>query len=503
MSWDQSSRPAPLDTHPVRVIAGHLRDELRALGRYPPGPSGFSIGRTLRTTRDPLPLLLELYEKHGPVFSFRALHHRLVWMIGPDANQFITVSHPEHFHWREGHLGDLTPLIGDGILTTDGEYHDRARRLMMPAFHQRQLESAIEVMVSETERALEGWAPGQVVDVYEWTRGLALRIAMRALLGLDPDDGDHGAAAAHHFERGLAFYGIDAHLRLLRGPGTPWARLQGARRDLDEIVYAEIARRRRHGAPGRTDVMSALIEAEDEDGSRFSDEEVRDQLVTLMFAGHDTSSSNVAFLLYELARHPDVLDRIRDEERRVLAGDPPSAAQLHGQLPELEMAIDEALRLYPPVWIGARRAVSGFEFAGCEVPEGAYVNYSSWASHRLPHVFPEPEAFKPERFSRERKAALPKGAYIPFGGGSRICIGKRFGQTVVRTVVTLLLQRFHPRLLPGYELRLALEPTLSPRGGLPMVAREEPDRPRRNPPRSGAIRQNRRARGASLGRDRR
>jgi cytochrome P450 len=145
--------------------------------------------------------------------------------------------------------------------------------------------------------------------------------------------------------------------------------------------------------------------------------------------------------------------------------------QLNGELPELEMAIDEALRLYPPVWIGARRSVNRFVFAGHEVPEGAYVNYSSWASHRLPHVFPEPEAFIPERFSRERKAALPKGAYIPFGGGSRICIGKRFGQTVVRTVATLLLQRFRPELPPGHELRLALEPTLSPRGGLPLTLR--------------------------------
>jgi cytochrome P450 len=464
-------RPAPLETQPVKVIASELRDELRVRGHYPPGPSGFSLGRTLQTTRDPLPLLLELYERHGPVFSFRALHQRMVWMIGPEANQFITVSHPEHFHWREGHLGDLTPLIGDGILTTDGEYHDRARRLMMPAFHQRQLEAAVEVMLSETRAALDGWAPGQTVDVYEWTRRLALRIAMRALLGLDPEDEGHGAAAAHHFERGLAFYGTDAHLRILRGPRTPWARMQAARRALDEIVYAEIARRRRHPTPGRMDVMSALIDAEDEDGSRFSDEEVRDQLVTLMFAGHDTSSSNVAFLLYELARHRDVLERIRGEQERVLAGEPPTAAQLHGELPELEMAIDEALRLYPPVWIGARRSVNRFVFAGHEVPEGAYVNYSSWASHRLPHVFPEPEAFIPERFSRERKAALPKGAYIPFGGGSRICIGKRFGQTVVRTVATLLLQRFSPGLPPGHELRLALEPTLSPRGGLPLTLR--------------------------------
>jgi cytochrome P450 len=307
-----------------------------------------------------------------------------------------------------------------------------------------------------------------VVDVYHWARDLAMRIAMRALLGLDPDDGDRGEAAAKHFERALAFYGTDFHLRLIRGPGSPWRRMNAARRVLDEIVYEEIAHRRTAPDPGRQDILSLLLTASDEDGSRLSDEEVRDQVMTLMFAGHDTSTSTLSFLLYELARNPDPLARVLDEQERVLGGAPPTPAQLHGSLPYLDMVLDETLRLYPPAWIGPRRAVREFEFGGYRVPAGAYVNYSSWASHRLPEVFPQPEAFIPERFEPERKAALPRGAYVPFGGGSRICIGKRFGQTEVKLVATLILQRHGLELLPGRTMSVRQMPTLSPDGGLGM-----------------------------------
>jgi cytochrome P450 len=292
-----------------------------------------------------------------------------------------------------------------------------------------------------------------------------MRIAMRALFGLDPDDGDTGASAAHHFERALYWYGTDPWVRILRGPRTPWRRLLESRAVLDRIVLGEIRERRRNPDPERADILSLLIEAADEDGAQLSDIEVRDQAMTLLFAGHDTSTSTISFMLYELAV-------LTDEQDEVLNGATPSAEHLGGTLPRLEMALDETLRLYPPAWIGPRRAMRTFEFGGYEVPAGAYVNYCSWASHRLPEVFPEPEAFIPARFARERKAALPKGAYVPFGGGQRICIGKRFGQTEVRTVATMILQRFRLELRPGRAMTIRQMPTLSPRGGLEMVVRE-------------------------------
>lgn len=466
--------PEQLQANPLLRIVNDLNRERTAEVPFPPGLNDFSIARTFQFVRDPLPVLLPAYQRFGPVFSLRVFHGRVVMMLGPEANHFITVSNADKFHWREGSFGDLIPLLGDGLLTIDGGYHRRARRIMLPAFHRERIAAACDTMVTETLRALDRWEPGQVVDVYHWARELALRIAMKALFGLDPDEDGAGRRAAVDFERALSFYGTDFAVRILRGPRTPWRRMLEARRTLDGIIYGEIARRRAEPDPERTDVMSMLLDARDEDDSVLSDTEVRDQVMTLLFAGHDTTTSTVTFMLYELARHPAALAKLLAEQDRVLPGGRlPTAAELTGEaLPELEMALEETLRLYPAAWVGPRKSVESFEFAGWTVPAGAYVNYSSWASHRLPDVWPEPEAFVPERFTPEAKARLPKGAYIPFGGGSRTCIGMRFGQQEIRTIVTLLLQRHHLELFPGRTMTVRQMPTLSPREPLEMIVRE-------------------------------
>ncbi|HEY4276621.1 MAG TPA: cytochrome P450 [Conexibacter sp.] len=468
------SAPEQLQGNPLKRILIDLNDERQASTPFPPGPGDFNLQRTFRFVRDPLPVLLPAYAQYGPIFSMRIFHGRVVFMLGPEANYYITVSHASNFHWREGSFGDLIPLLGDGLLTIDGAYHRRARLIMVPAFHRERIAATAATMITETTRALDGWQEGQRIDVYRWTRELALRIAMRALFGLDPDEEGAGKRAAVEFERALAFYGTDLAVRVLRGPRTPWARMQAARRLLDQIVYGEIRRRRRNPDPERADVMSMLLEARDEEGRTLSDEEVRDQVMTLLFAGHDTTTSTISFLLYELARHPGALARVFAEQDRVLPGGQlPTPAQLTGEaLPELEMVLDETLRLYPAAWVGPRKALDAFEFNGHTVPAGAYVNYSSWASHRLPDVWPEPEAFVPERFAPEAKARLPKGAYIPFGGGSRTCIGMRFGQQEIRTIATLLLQRHRLELFPGRTMTVRQMPTLSPREPLEMIVRE-------------------------------
>ena len=464
--------PAALSHNPGVRIASDLRAELAARGSFPPGETSFSATRTHRIANDPLPILLSAYERYGPVFSVRVLHGLQVFVLGPEANHFVTVSGAHNFVWREGGLSELEPLLGDGLLTIDGAYHRRARLAMLPAFHREQVAGQVHTMVEETEAALAAWRPGEVIDVYAWARRLAMRIAMRALLGLDPDDGDTGATAAREFERALHFYGTEYPLRVLRGPGSPWWRMHRARGVLDAIVLGEIARRRRGAGGEGGDVLSMLLAAADENGVPLSDREVRDQAVTLLFAGHDTSTSTISFLLYEMARHPAELRRLLTEQDEVLGGRPPSASDLTGAMPRLEMVLDEVLRLYPPAWIGPRRAIRHFELHGVGVPGGAYVNYCSWASHRLPDVFPDPEAFEPERFTAERMAALPKGAYVPFGGGSRTCIGMRFGQMEVKALATLILRRFGLELLPGRTMSVRQMPTLSPRGGLRMMVRE-------------------------------
>ncbi len=475
--------PSLRHENPFRILAQDLADERAATVPYPPGDTGFSLARTKRFMDEPLPLLLEGYERYGPIFTMRILHSNVVFMLGPAANHYITVSHASNFRWRESHFRDLIALLGAGLLTTDDPYHRRSRRIMLPAFHRERIAASIDVMVAETERALDEWTPGAHIDLYTWTRRLATRIAMRALFGIEPD----GTAArtidaAAMFEQALAFYASGYQYRFIRGPRSPWAKLQEASSKLNRLLYGEIAERRATGRRGE-DVLSLLLDAHDEDGSRLDDEQVRDEMMTLLFAGHDTTTSTIAFMFYELARHPWIAERIVAEQgellladsrsRRSTIGGAPNAEQLmSGELKELEMTFEETLRKYPPAWIGPRKAVESFEFEGHTVPGTAYVNYCSWASHHLPDVFAEPEAFRPERFAPEAKAAIPKGAYIPFGGGSRQCIGMRFGQLEVRTIATMILSRFTLELPNSFELTIRQMPTISPKRGLPMIVRE-------------------------------
>jgi cytochrome P450 len=235
-------------------------------------------------------------------------------------------------------------------------------------------------------------------------------------------------------------------MQVMRGPRTPWARMQAATKRLDAIIFSEIDRRRATGARGE-DILSLLIDARDEEGAGLSNRHIRDEVMTLLFAGHDTTTSTVAFLFYELARNP------------------------HERDTDFDLLLDETLRLYPPAWIGPRRSIEPFEVCGVKVPGGIPVNYNSWASHHLPDVWEDPERFDPSRFAPGRRELIPKGAYVPFGGGSRTCIGMRFGQAEIHVIGKRIGERFRLDLQPGYELKIRQMPTISPRHGMPMVVR--------------------------------
>jgi cytochrome P450 len=466
--------PPPLRSYnPFVVLVQDLFDERAATVPFPPGETRFSMARTKRFADEPLPLLLESYERFGPVFTLRLFHSNAVFALGPDANHYITVSHASNFLYRTSYFRDLMGFAGDGLLTTDGDFHRRSRLAMLPGFHRERIAASVDVMVAETNRALATLVPGERIDLYAWTRRLALRIAMRALFGLDPDGpAAHSIDAAALFEQTLSFYARDYPLRMLRGPFTPWDRQQKATRSLNGLIYSEITRRRSTGERGE-DILSLLIDASEEDGGTLTDTQIRDEVMTLLFAGHDTTTSTVAFMFYELARYPGVVARLLAEQDAHLSGGQmggvPNPSQLMGDgLPCLETVLDETLRLYPPAWIGPRRSVEPFELGGQSVPGGVFVNYCSWASHHLSDVFSEPDSFRPERFTAEAKAALPKGAYVPFGGGSRTCIGMRFGQLEIRTIATLLLARFTLTLPEDFELAIRQMPTISPKDGLPM-----------------------------------
>jgi len=451
--------PPPAEANPLRVLANDYRSERTAAeqGGLPPGFTDFSWKRTKSFASDPLPLLLDAYERFGPIFSVRILHGIQVFMLGPAANHYVTVSHASNFSWREGHFRDLIPFLGDGLLTIDGTFHRQSRRIMLPAFHRERIAAAHDTMREETDRALSTWREGDRIDLDGWMRTLALRIAMRALFGLDPDAARGELDAAHEFEVALGFHGRDYLLQILRGPKTPFAQLVAARRKLDGLIYTEIERRRRTGERGQ-DILSLLLDAQDEDGAQLSDHHVRDEVMTLLFAGHDTTTSTVDFMFYELAVNP--------EEERLLVADLDAGSDAR-----LDLVLDETLRKYPAAWIGPRRSIEPFAFAGHHVAGGVSISYSSWASHHLPDVWPDPERFDPERFAPGRIETIPKGAYVPFGGGSRTCIGMRFGEAEIRTIARRILADWHLELEPGHTLRIQQTPTIGPRGELPFRIR--------------------------------
>jgi len=463
--------PPPQSANPLKPMLTDLRNAHRNAVPFPPGAMSFDPRRARRMLVDPLSLMLGAYARYGPVYTLRLLTSNVVVLLGPEANHHLLVANAQNFSWREGSMGNLIPLLGDGLLTVDGEFHRMSRKIMLPVFHRERVVAAFDVIERETASALERWRPGVRLDLYHWTRRLSLRIAMRALFGLDPDAPDVlRADLATLFEEALSFYSHDLPVQMLRGPRTPWSRMRRAKERLDRVIYAEIARRRASGARGE-DLMSLLLDATDESGASLDDRQIRDEVMTLLFAGHDTTTSTLTFLFYELARHPEWARRLRLEQRERLAG-APSGAELMGEsLPLLEQVLDETLRRYPPAWVGPRRSIEPFEVCGVHVPGGAPVVYCSWASHHLPDVWEDPFAFRPERFTPERKAEMPKGQYVPFGAGSRTCIGMRFGQIEIRAMVCAIVAAFDLELEPRYRLEIRQQPTIGPAGGLPVIVR--------------------------------
>ena len=273
------------------------------------------------------------------------------------------------------------------------------------------------------------------------------------------------------FEASLAIHGEPVLVQMLPFPRSPRARAIAARKALDSVVHAEIEERRRRGDPGRG-VLGLLLSASDDGGTPLRTSVVRDQAVTLLFAGHDTTTTTFTFLVHELGRNPRARGAVEDELDRVLRGKNPTAAELDGSaLPVLERSLKETLRRYPPAWVGPRRTTRDVTLEGVPVPSEIGVHYSSWVTHHLPHLYPDPCRFDPDRFLPEREASLPRGAYVPFGGGSRTCLGKRFGEYELRALAAVLFSRVRLEPLSRQEPRVVTTPTLGPKGGLRFIVR--------------------------------
>jgi cytochrome P450 len=454
----------PVALSPARSIAQEWRQARRA-APFPPGDRTFSLARARRFMSDPLDMLLEAYARYGPVFTLRISASPAVVALGPEANRAILLSDPDKFRYRDGGMKVLIPLLGDGLLTTDGAYHRRSRKIVQPAFHHERLAAIHDSMAADTRQAVDAWEPGATIRAFPWAHDLVLRVALRGLFGFDPDAVSSAINPRREFEHAFAFYSRSLLWLYVRGPGSPYARMRAARKRLDEIVFAEIARRRRAGTHG-DDMLSLLIDATDEDGAPLPDPVVRDEVMTSLTGGQSTAPS-ICFVLYQLASNPDWQDRVV-AELDALGREPTAEDLMRGGLPQLDAVVKEALRLHTPSWVGSRRCIATCDIAGTPVPAGVQLYFSPWVTHRLPDLWDEPDDFRPERFDADETGRIPRGGYIPFGAGSRICLGMRFAELLIRTAACCAVRDFRLEPVPGYRFAVTPRFVLKPTEGLPL-----------------------------------
>ncbi|MBH1937754.1 cytochrome P450 [Streptomyces sp. AV19] len=418
-----------------------------------------------RLDRSPATGIWDMYRTYGPVCAFGSGPIRTVFLLGPEANRYLA-QHTDNFSWRGGYE-ILLPLAGEtALLASDGEGHHRRRRLVEPALHRDRVDGCIAHMVRHTDAVLDAWRPGQTVDVYREFRTAVRRATISSFFG------PRLAAADAELERDLrtAMRVLNSSLpvhKILRAvPNPAWRGLTNAVARVDGRVLAEIAHRR--AAPDHEDDLLTLLVSPPDGRKGLSDRELRDMIVSLIVASYDTTSAAIGWSVHSLLTAPDVWATARAELDRELPGDrPPTAAGLD-RLRYLDWSVSEALRLYPPVMVGARRALAAFEFGGHRVPAGSLVVTSQYVTHRLPELWPEPHRFRPERWDPGQPGYRRPDpySYLPFGAGFRRCPGSSVARANIKAALVQLLRR--TRLtLTATDVRPAGLSAMYPRHGLP------------------------------------
>lgn len=449
--------------------------------REAPGPKGHWFWGSLRERRnESLDFLLRMHREYGDVVQ---------WRMGP-VNRVLSLANPEHVkHVLVEHVGRytkgvgaqrLSSMLGNGLLTSEGDFWKRQRRLAQPAFHRERLVRMVGMMGEEIEHMLERWRarpePSASLDMSDEMARTTLSIASRALFSTQV------VGEADRVLPSLTVGQREVNKRVLSllplplSVPTPGNRsFLRARQTLDSVVFDIIAKRRRGETQGQ-DLLAMLMEARDaETGEQMTDAQLRDELMTLFIAGYETTANALTWAWYLLASHPEVEQRACAEVAEVLGERMPGAEDVP-RLRYLSQVLEESMRLYPPAWVLVRQAREDDVLDGIRIPASPrlVVAISPWVLHRQPRFWPEPERFDPERFSPERSAERPKLAYLPFGAGQRHCIGSHFAMMEMVLVLALVLRRFRPRLVPGWKMELEPLVALRPRGGLPMLMHGPP-----------------------------
>jgi cytochrome P450 len=430
------------------------------------------IGYYLSFASDPLGFVGERFDKYGDIY----------YAATPDGHLFV-LKHPDHLRevlatrsskYRKKHTGldRLSEVLGEGLVTSDGELWKRHRRMIQPAFHRARLAEYSRAMTDEALRMAADWNDGAVVDVSREMMELTLRVVCRTLFNHDVSgETDEVARVMSAFHNSL----LRPDLLPSWVPSRGRKRLARATEKLDTIIYSMIDERRRSiegGEQAPTDLLQMLVTAVDEDGdgAGLTEQEVRDELITMFLAGHETTSHALTWTLHLLSGNPRAATALREEVDGVLGDRAPTVDDLEA-LPWTEQVIKESMRLYPPVYMVARRAAEDTEIGEYRVPAGSEVVCWIYMTHRDSRWYPWPNLFRPERFAADEVAKLPKMAYLPFGGGPRACIGAQFALMEARLILATLVQRWDFDAVPGHRVVPKLRITMHPENGVQMRIR--------------------------------
>ena len=439
----------------------------------PPGPKNRGIvGNLPMASGDPLAVFTQWARQYGDIFYYRVFHRHIYFFNHPDLVKDVLVTNYQNFIKGEA-IRFNRRMFGNGLIANEGSSWLQQRRLIQPAFHRERIESYGNTMVAYAERMTAAWRDGEERDIHRDMMHLTLEIVAKTLFNIEiAGERDRIAVALNTLMESSSGARMLLPPLLRRAPTPGNLRYLQAARRLDDIVYSLI-RERRASSKSFGDLLSTLLEARDETGAPMPDKQLRDEVMTILMAGHETAAVSLSWTWYLLAQNPEVEQKLCAELRHVLNGRSPGPGDL-SELRYTELVVKESMRLYPPVWALVRNPIKDCEIGGYRVPAGATVMMSPWVMHRDPQHYDEPERFNPDRWLDERTLGAPKFTYFPFGGGPRSCIGSSFAMMEAVLVLVTIAQRYKIAVIQDRPIEPLPTITLRPKHGVrAMLMRRE------------------------------
>ncbi|HYB01010.1 MAG TPA: cytochrome P450 [Ktedonobacteraceae bacterium] len=434
-------------------MATRIEERETTNGILPPGPPRLPyIGNLLSLRLNPLGYLQRLQRTYGNMATIYFGKSPAVLLFRPEYVRYVLVEHPRDFSNRGVLRNDSDDsFASEGLLTIDGEQHRQQRRAVQPAFHKKQIEGYAGIINQYTQELLKTWYPGDRLDMSRAMQELTLRIVSKCLFSIDLSNQLGPLSDAFDGVIGSSTSMAEDLLNIhIDNPITGYGKRMAATRQLDMLIYTLIAQRRNDECDYK-DVLSMLMSTQsgDEQDTKLTEKQIHDHILTFLAAGHETTAIALVWTMYLLSQYPQVRVKLQDEIRSVMAGREPTIEDL-AKIPYLDWVLDESMRLYPPAWLQMRLVSKETEIDGVKLPVGTLLVLSQWVIHRLPEIWQDAEMFRPERWDPTNEQDIPSGAYFPFGGGPRTCIGMPLAQLEAKIILASILQRFTPQPIPGY-----------------------------------------------------